>query len=355
MTTALLAVSAVASAQDRSRDSAASAQSAWAAVQERRFGDALDAFTRASESRPNDPTLHLGAGVAAFMLGQDVTARVSLERALAIAPNFAEASRLLGEIHYRSGRLQDAIAVYEAALAHTPRQPDIEQKLRQWQADAGIRAGSYATPGAHFSVRFQGPADEMLARRAVDMLEAAYWRIGAALAVYPGDPISVILYTEEQFRDVTRSPTWAAAVYDGTIRVPVRGALAHADDLERLLAHELVHALIASVAGRNVPQWLNEGLAVHFESANAGEGSDDSTATMPLARLERDFGDLSPVEARSAYARSTAAARRMLRLRGPSAVMALLHDLGRGAPFASAFFQRMAMRYEDFVALIDRE
>jgi hypothetical protein len=32
-----------------------------------------------------------------------------------------------------------------------------------------------------------------------------------------------------------------------------------------------------------------------------------------------------------------------------------LQDLGRGAPFASAFYQRIAMRYEDFQALVDRE
>ena len=53
------------------------------------------------------------------------------------------------------------------------------------------------------------------------MLEAAYARIGAALATYPAEPITVVLYTREQFQDVTRLPTWAAGNYDGRIRVPV--------------------------------------------------------------------------------------------------------------------------------------
>jgi len=48
-------------------------------------------------------------------------------------------------------------------------------------------------------------------------------------------------------------------------------------------------------------------------------------------------------------------ATRIIELRGPSAIVALLQDLGRGAPFASAFYQRIAMRYEDFQALVDRE
>jgi hypothetical protein len=154
---------------------------------------------------------------------------------------------------------------------------------------------------------------------------------------------------------VTRSPAWAGGAYDGTIRVPVGGALASTDELERLLAHEFVHALVASIGGRNVPPWLNEGLATYFESARVSESGTDNTVHVPLARLDRDFNRLSPAEAQAAYARSTSAVGRMLHLRGPLAVVALLQDLRRGAPFASAFFQRMAMQYEDFQALVDRE
>jgi hypothetical protein len=34
-------------------------------------------------------------------------------------------------------------------------------------------------------VLFEGPADEALARRAIEILEAAYWRIAAELSTYP--------------------------------------------------------------------------------------------------------------------------------------------------------------------------
>jgi len=343
-------------AQDRSADPASLAAAGWAAVEERRFGDALDAFTRAADRR-DDPMLHLGAGFAALMLGQHRDAEAWLERALALAPGLTDASVLLGEVLYRGGRLRDAIEVYEAALERAPGHRTLEQSLAKWRKDADIRAGSYESRGAHFSVRFQGPADDLLARRAVEMLEAAYWRVGAALATYPRDAIVVVLYTQEQFRDVTRSPAWAAAAYDGIIRVPMRGALARADDLERLLAHEFVHALVAGLAGRNVPQWLNEGLASYFESAGADASGDAASARipLPLSGLEGDFGRFSPEEASAAYLRSAAAVRRIMQLRGPSAIVALLQDLGRGARFESAFQQRISMRYEDFQALVDRE
>ena len=74
----------------------------------------------------------------------------------------------------------------------------------------------------------------------------------------------------EQFRDVTRSPQWAAAAYDGIIRVPMRGAGEKGEDLDRVLAHEFSHALIRSLATRNLPTWLNEGLASVLESEDLG-------------------------------------------------------------------------------------
>src|SRR5687768_13636359 len=59
----------------------------WDAIREGRHQDAADAFARALDVEPRDPALHLGAGLAAFLLGQSTTARLSLERALSLAPS----------------------------------------------------------------------------------------------------------------------------------------------------------------------------------------------------------------------------------------------------------------------------
>ena len=100
--------------------------------------------------------------------------------------------------------------------------------------------------------------------------------------------VPVVLYTREQFRDITRSPEWAAAAYDGIIRVPMRGAGEKGEDLDRVLAHEFSHALIRSLATRNLPTWLNEGLASVLESDDLdwatrtrGEGRHDAVAAAP--------------------------------------------------------------------------
>jgi len=138
-------------------------------------------------------------------------------------------------------------------------------------------------------------------------LDRAYWRIGQALSTYPLRPVPVVLYTTEQFHDITRSPAWAAGAYDGTIRVPLRGALENPHELDRVLAHEFTHALVHTLASRNVPTWLNEGLAAAFEADDlnwAEERVRAASQKIPLSRLRTSFGSLSGGQAQLAYATS---------------------------------------------------
>jgi len=352
----LLGAHAAEPSQGLHRSPAALAAAGWTAIEERRFGDALEAFTAAAGPSRGDPSLCTGAGFAAFMLGQDAEAQSWLERALKLVPQNTDASLLLGELHHRAGRVAEAVATYEAAIRHAPDEPVLNEKLAQWRKDATVRAGSYESRGAHFSVLFQGPADEMIARRAVEMLEEAYWRVGAALTTYPSRTITVVLYTEEQFRDITLSPVWAAGSYDGTIRVPTRGALDQLEELERILAHEFVHAVVATIGGRGVPAWLNEGLASMLETgAGANEATLADIDRIRLSELEQGFTRLTAEQARRAYAQSTVAVQKAVQLRGTPAIVTLLEDLRRGVPFASAFYQRLSIRYEDFQTMVERQ
>ena len=134
---------------------------------------------------PRDASLSLGAGVAAYRLGLNDDAETWFEQALKLDPALTVASELLGELQHREGRVQDAISTYEAALERAPRADNLERRLADWQKEAELQARFYESRGNHFSVLFEGPADESLARRIVEHLEAEYWRIGAALNAYP--------------------------------------------------------------------------------------------------------------------------------------------------------------------------
>ena len=326
----------------------------WDAIRSGRNEDAAAAFAEAIRAEPRDPSHYLGAALAAQLLGDTSRARESLEQALKLAPNFTMASLLLGDLLYRQSDLQGAIAVYEAASKYAPNDPTLAGRLSRLRDEPSPEKGFFQSHSAHFTVLFEGPADDELARRAVDVLEAAYWRVGTQLYTFPDHVITVVLYTEEQFRDTTRSPSWAAAAYDGRIRIPMRGALEQGPaELERVLTHELTHAMIRAIAPRGVPTWLNEGLAVMFEPdgspwARATLASSD--ARIPLDQLAGSFEDFSGNQARIAYAESGEAARRLFDEVGGAGVVALLQDIARGVPLDEAFRRRMPMPYSAFAA-----
>jgi len=200
-------------------------------------------------------------------------------------------------------------------------------------------------------VLFEGPAEQRLAAAAVDALEAAYWRIGTTLLAYPSGIITVVLYTDEQFRDITRSPTWAGGVFDGKIRVPMRGALNDPRQLERVLAHEFTHALVKSLAPRGVPTWVDEGLAVVFEMGDlkwAERLARRAPSLVPLPRLHDGFLSLPADQVPLAYAESALAVRMLIERGEALALASLLQDLAQGQDFAAAFERHFYLSYSDF-------
>src|SRR5437764_8952221 len=326
---------------------------AWAALNAGRPHEAAEAFRVALSAGPGMARLHLAAGTAAVLERRDDDGRSEFELALRLAPKLTEARAMLGQIEHRMGDVQAAIRTYETLVADAPADSEAKATLDRWRREVELHDGMQQAIGHHFTVSFEGPAEEALAAEALASLDAAYWRIGSLLGTYPNDPILVVLYTSEQFRDITRSPPWAAGAYDGTVRVPMRGALDNRQELDRVLAHEFTHALIRTLAARGVPTWLNEGLATALEMGDidwARERISRGSVTPSLQALQSGFGRLSGAQAQVAYAISALAVRRMLDESGGFAVANLLRDLGDGADFNTAFLRRMNSSFERFQA-----
>lgn len=328
----------------------------WDAIRDGRNQDAADAFAKAIAAEPRDPYAQLGFGLASYLLGRATVAREALERALMLSPSLTAASLLLGDILYRASDIGGAIRVYEAALRYAPDDGTLTARLETLRNEAARHREFFQSQGSHFTVLFEGPTDEALARTAIEMLEAAHWRIATALATYPDRVITVVLYTQEQFRDITRSPSWAAGTYDGRIRVPVGGIRSASHELERVLTHELTHALVQSVAPRGVPVWLHEGLAVLFEPEGDAWAAAQLARTgrrLPMQRLAGSFAGLSGADARLAYAQSAVAARSVIDHAGAAAVVAILQDIAAGSTFEAALERRLFLSYEAFLATLD--
>jgi hypothetical protein len=320
----------------------------WRALRAGASEEAAADFAQALRLNGANPLALLGAGGAASARGRADEARLHLTRALREQPSLTAASLLLGEILYRATDLSGAIGVYEQALALAPGDARLTARLEAWRREAAVHDTFSTRIATHFNILFEGPADQPMAARVSEMLEAVYWQVGGAIGAYPKDILTVVLYSKEQFRDVTQSPSWAGGLYDGRIRVPVAGRIDE-KALRRVVAHEFTHAVVYSLAPRGVPQWLNEGLAILMERGGEAPPSAPAGGDVPaLAKLEGSFARLSPDEARTAYATSGAAAQALLDRAGPMVIFNLLTNLGNGMKFEDAFERAALLPYSAF-------
>jgi len=320
-------------------------EKAFQALQQNDAEGAAEGFRAALNDNPNDPVLNLGAGAAAHMLGRDDQARSFLERALEREPRLTPASSLLAEIAYAQGDVDVAIRTYEKALKYSPSNGTIRKRLNDLRGEAAMGSRN----DGPFTIVFEGRTEERLAAHTTDVLKAAYWRIGKALGAYPSNPITVVLYADRKFYDVTGAPEWSDGSFDSRIRVPVRGALADPRLFDRVITHELVHAMVSNLAERGVPGWLHEGLATYFEPENATAAVDRLKAAriyVPLDNLSGGFGHLTDRQAAIAYDESLVAAGALMDRLGPHVAL-LLQELNRGTSIEGAI-EQFGFSYTDF-------
>jgi tetratricopeptide (TPR) repeat protein len=334
------------------------AEQGFQALQTGDVDKAASIFRDALTRRPSDPMLLLGAGLAAHLQGQQPEAITLLNRALQIEPRLTQAAVILGELSYRQGDLDVAIKTYDRALPDAP--PSVADAIRQrldaWRKEASLPQSHEAIKADRFTISFDGPVQHKLAARAAAVLEAAFWRIGKRLGAYPPAPINVVLYSGRQFHDVTGAPEWAGGGFDGQIRLPVRGAAENLGEFDRVLMHELTHAMLKTIATRNLPAWLNEGLAMYFEGRDGALSERRLAAArlfVPLAVLQASFSRLNAAQALVAYEESAFATRALLDRIGPSGLHQLLQDLSTGLTMEQAI-ERFGVTFAAFESDLER-
>jgi tetratricopeptide (TPR) repeat protein len=316
------------------------APEAWSALESHDAERAASLFNQELKARPRDPVLHFGAGSAAYALGQKKSALSSLRRAVDLDPEFAEALALLGQVAYERGDSALALRSIEKASALRPRDASLKELLNRWRRESAVHDSYLEKPAEHFRILYEGGPQRSIGDRVAQVLEREYSRIGNVLNSFPAEPLTVILYTNREFHDITRSPAWATGNYDGRIRIAVGGTI-QARELDRVATHELVHAIVASAAPRRIPAWLNEGLASYLESTDQGWARGvvrGATTVVPLEALANGFQGLDEQAALVAYAESAIAAEILCAQLGPK-IGAFLKEVGNGRSVDQALLE----------------
>jgi tetratricopeptide (TPR) repeat protein len=286
------------------------APEAWAALDRGDAEKAAGIFREELERSPGNAVLHYGAGYAAFTLGRTDAAIASLKHAIECNPRFVPAMVLLSQVAYQSADIDLAVQTLEKAAVLVPRDRRIAQQLDEWHREAALHGRFEARSTARFNVLYEGATEKAIGDQVMGVLESAYWRIGKALNTYPSQTLTVVLYTNRQFQDITRAPAWAGGGYDGRIRLPVGGGVRSPKTLNRVVTHEFVHAVIHDAAGTGVPTWVNEGLASYMESTDrtwVPEVFRKSNVRIPIEDMADGFDRFDGATALLAYAESLVA------------------------------------------------
>lgn len=191
-----------------------------------------------------------------------------------------------------------AIEAWQQAISLTAsgRSRHLEDKIERLRKKLAVEVGFASRGNQHFIARFEGDARTDLADRALGILEEARTTLERSLGAVPPAPITVVLYTGDQFARSSSGPDWSSGVFDGKIRVRESQLKGSGDELKDTLFHEYLHALLRTTLGAPVPTWFNEGLAQWVEPDG---GKDRITARMKarkdadlptLAALSRSFG-----------------------------------------------------------------
>lgn len=267
-------------------------------------------------------------------------------------PDAANIAKLMGWAYYGSNKMDQAIEEWKRADKIRP-DPEVEQALAKAERDKAEEESYREGETAHFSLKYYGSAAPDLARGILRTLEEDFRDLESQLDYTPPEQISVILYTQQAFADITRAPGWVGALNDGRLRIPVQGLNVVTPELARVLKHELTHSFITQKSRGRAPTWLQEGVAQWMEgrrsssAAGALVAAASQGATPPLSALEGSWMGLSSNSAGFAYAWSLAVVEAIIQAGGVGDVSRLLDRVGSAASTEVAVRESLHCDYSD--------
>lgn len=338
--------------------------------------EAVRALKAVLAQRPQDLAALQDLSEAQARLGNGHAAREAARQALAVEPRQARSQALLGDALVLLADLDGAVAAYERSLKLRP-DPEVAARLAAArrtlepvqlvpvpapeEVPLVISPGAAQAPlgrlpgpqpsGAGIRLRFDGSVNEPLGTSVLEAAGGVHAEYCRRFGFTP-QPITIVLQTEAAFSE-GGTPPWAAALYDGSVRIPARGLDRVTPALLGVLRHELAHAFVAERTGGNSPTWLQEGVAQWLEGVDLA-AVDARLAPiaarrqlLPLISLEGPFQGLAERDANLAYAQSVSAVGFILRQRGEPALVRLLSALGDGLPSEEALPVALALSYPE--------
>lgn len=315
------------------------------AIEAFRKGDFQQALKFFSELPESDVSALTGKGLSYFKLGNYRDSIRCLEKAAALNSDDFISHKFLAFAYYKTDELRKSRLAAEKALS-IREDAELRSIYPKLLKEEEVYRTYVEENTNHFKVLFDGYEHGGIEREIVSILEDAYRHIGKELNYFPSSPVTVIMYTDRDFHDTTQAPGWSDGIFDGKIRVPVKGADPDDPSLKKVLFHEYSHALVHFLAP-GCPVWIQEGIAEYF-SKSYPPGK--TGRVIPLAQLEQPFSRLSTAHVPLAYAESYFAVSTLIEKFGMYRITELLLSLSRGNDINTSFSGAFGLTYDDFVS-----
>lgn len=271
--------------------------------------------TKKAVARTGDPALDRAQQL--LEANQPAAALEQMQAAIAKYPRNPNVLILAGLAAYRADQLRAALDYWKQALDLAPDdrlQAVYDRVKRETAAD---HSGDKLL-GIHVALRYEGealPADT--ARAILATLDDDYTRIAAQLGCRSEERIVAVVQSRADYLRTTGAAEWSGGQYDGRIHVAWTTGSQIGPEMQRALAHELVHACLTSIPSGAAPwpAWLQEGLAQKLSgdtlpaAARAQiEQLAQAHAIPKLENLQQNWSRLSTANAYAAYSLALAAA-----------------------------------------------
>lgn len=177
---------------------------------------------------------------------------------------------ITGEIYYVKNDLDKAIKQWEIAQTYSPNEA-LRLKIEKAKKELKLDKKHRDKISCNFVLKYN-QNDTYASDLILHSLVNSYNQLTYDFGWYKNSEFTVILYSNEDFTNILDFPSWAAAIYDGKIRIPFQYSSFNLEELEPIIRHELTHALLHRICGNNVPAWFHEGIAQYKD------GIDDSAS-----------------------------------------------------------------------------
>jgi len=321
----------------------------------------LKAFKKAATLDAKNPVIQLNLAHAYWEQRDPAMNQDYLEQLIAIAPQEPFPHAALADWLQERGRLDEAARHLDQAAERSADDPSTQSYLRTVTAKVKRTDQQenrlISRDGTHFTVKYDGDADQDSWTIVLDILEEAYRDVGQTFGHFTSKPVVVVLHPNANFQANTGSPAWADGLFDpvlGRIHLPTQGALTDRAWLKRVLRHEFVHALLHDQQGINhnaLPTWLNEGLAMQLSSDHWPDIEQlrrHELSVIPLTALEGSWGELSSAAASVAYLEADSATRYLIHRYGMHEVQQLLNRLKKKQSLPAAIQAQLSLSYDQF-------